>query len=81
MKEIYIDRLAETHCTALSIARDNFSNNKWEKEVESYITDLHIAKPENTLDFEILRFAYRRTLEPLMSIAEQQGFYCGWIYG
>ena len=79
--EIYIDRLAETHCAALSIARDSFSNNKWEKEVEPYITDLHIDKPEDTLNFEILRFTYRRTLEPLMSIAEQQGFYCGWTYG
>ena len=79
--ETYIDRLAETHCLALSIARDSFSNNKWEKDVESYITDLHVEKSEDTLDFEILRFAYRRTLEPLMSIAEQQGFHCGWTYG
>lgn len=79
--ETYIDRLAETHCAALSIARDSFSNNKWKKDVEPYITDLHIDKPEDTLDFEILRFAYRRTLEPLMSIAEQQGFHCGWTYG
>ena len=50
-------------------------------EVEPYIIDLHIDKSEDTLDFEKLRFAYRRTLEPLMSIAEQQGFHCGWTYG
>ena len=49
---------------------------KW----EPYITDLHIDKSENTLDFKKMRFAYRKTLEPLMSIAEQQGFQCGWIY-
>ncbi|MCE2436255.1 MAG: hypothetical protein J4F29_25570, partial [Candidatus Latescibacteria bacterium] len=79
--EIYIDHLAATHCAALSIARDSFSNNKWKKEVGPYITDLHIDKSEDTLDFEKLRFAYRRTLEPLMSIAEQQGFHCGWTYG
>lgn len=79
--EKYIDCLAKTQCNALSIARDIFSNNEWKKKVEPYITDLHIEKPEHTLDFEILRFAYRRTLEPLMSIAEQQGFHCGWTYG
>ena len=49
--------------------------------MEPYIADLHIDKPEDTLNFEILRLAYRRTLEPLMSIAEQQGFHCGWTYG
>ncbi len=78
--EIYIDCLAKTQCDALSTARNIFSNNKWKKDVEPYITDLHIDKPEDTLNFEILRFAYRRTLEPLMSIAEQQGFHCGWTY-
>ena len=78
--EKYIDCLAKTQCAALSTARNIFSNNKWKKDVEPYITDLHIDKPEDTLDFEILRFAYRRTLEPLMSIAEQQGFHCGWTY-
>ena len=79
--ERYIDCLSKTQCDALSIARDIFNHNKWKKDVEPYRTDLHIDKPEDTLNFEILRFAYRRTLEPLMSIAEQQGFHCGWTYG
>lgn len=79
--DTYIDRLAETHCAALSIARDSFSNNKWEQDVEPYITDLHIDKPEDTLDFEKLKCAYHRTLKPLMSIAEQQGFQREWTYG
>ena len=77
--EIYIDRLAETQLAALSIARDSFSNDKWKKEVEPYITDLYIT-PEDTLDCEKLKFAYRRTLKPLMSIAELQGFQRGWTY-
>ena len=78
--KIYIDRLAETQRAALSIARDSFSNDKWKKEVEPYITDLYIT-PEDTLDCEKLKFAYHRTLKPLMSIAEQQGFQRGWTYG
>ncbi len=77
--EIYIDRLAETQRAALSIARDSFSNDKWKKEVEAYITDLYIT-PEDTLDCEKLKFAYHRALKPLMSIAKQQGFQRGWIY-
>ena len=76
----YIDRLADTHRTALSIARDLTSDDKWKKEVEPYITDLYMDRPEDTLDREKLKFAYRRTLKPLISIAKQQGFRSEWKY-
>lgn len=77
--EIYIDRLAEIQSDALSIARDSMSDAKWKKEVEPYSTDLYIKDVE-TLDHEKLKSAYCRTLRPLMSIAEQQGFQSGWVY-
>ena len=77
--ECYIDRLAETQSAALSIARDSWSIGKWTKEVEPYTSDLHITF-EETLDREKLRCAYRKTLEPLMSIAVYQGFQSGWTY-
>ena len=77
--EKYIDRLAETQSAALSIARDSLSNEQWKKEVEPYSTDLFI-KEEETLDSGKLRLAYHKTLQPLMSIAEQQGFVPGWTY-
>ena len=78
--EIYIDRLAETQRTALSIVRDISSNDKWKKEVEPYITDLYIDQPDDLLDRNKLKSAYRRTLKPLMSIAKQQGFRSEWTY-
>lgn len=77
--EIYVDSLAETQRVGLSIARDTWSDGKWKKEVEPYITDLYISA-EETLDSEKLKSAYHRTLKPLMSIAEQQGFQSGWTY-
>lgn len=77
--EIYIDSLAETQREGLSIVRDSSSEEKWKKEVEPYITDLYMA-PEETLDSVKLKSAYHRTLKPLMSIAEQQGFQSGWTY-
>ena len=77
----YIDRLAEIQRTALSIVRDRSSNDKWKKEVEPYITDLYIDQPEDLLDRDKLKSAYRRTLRPLMSIAKQQGFRSEWTYG
>ena len=77
--EIYIDRVAEIQSDALSIARDIMSDAKWKKEVEPYSTDLYIRDVE-TLDREKLKSAYHRTLRPLMSIAEQQGFQPGWTY-
>lgn len=77
--EKYIDSLAETQSAALSIARDSMSDEKWKKAVEPYFTDLYI-RDEEALDRAKLRLAYRKTLEPLMSIAEQQGFQSGWTY-
>ncbi len=78
--EGYIDRLAEIQHTALSIIRERSSNDKWKKEVESYTTDLYVDQPEDLLDRDRLKSAYRRTLKPLMSIAKQQGFQSEWIY-
>ena len=77
--EKYIDSLAETQSAALSIARDSMSDEKWKTVVEPYRTDLHI-KREEKLDRVNLKSAYHKTLEPLMSIAEQQGFVPGWTY-
>ena len=77
--KVYIDSLAETQHTALSIARASSTDKDWKKEVEPYIADLHIT-PEETLDCKQLKSAYHRTLKPLISIAEQQGFQSGWIY-
>lgn len=76
--EKYIDSLAETQSAALSIARDSMSDEKWKKAVEPYFTDLYIGD-EELLDRVKLKSAYHRTLEPLMSIAEQQGFHSGWV--
>ena len=77
--EIYIDNLAETQSAALTIARDNLSDEKWIKKVEPFISDLYVT-PEESLDREKLRTAYHKTLKPLMSIAEQQGLQSGWTY-
>ena len=77
--EKYIDGLAETQSTSLSIARDSMSDEKWKKVVEPYTTDLFICA-DQTLDHEELKSAYHKTLIPLMSIAKQQGFGREWTY-
>lgn len=77
--EIYIDSLAETQRAALSVAQGSLSNQKWKNAVEPYISDMYVT-PEDVLDREKLKTAYHRTLRPLMSIAEQQGFQPGWTY-
>ena len=77
--EKYIDSLAETQSTSLSIARDSMSDEKWKKVVEPYTTDLFICA-DQTLDHEVLKSAYHKTLIPLMSIAKQQGFGREWTY-
>ena len=77
--EKYIDCLAETQYTALSIVQ-KYSNNKWKKVVESYITGLHIEQIGDLLDLDKLKSAYRKTLESQMLTAELQGFQSGWTY-
>ena len=76
----YIDRLAETQHTALSIVQNRYSNDKWKKVVESYITGLHIEQLGDLLDRGKLKSAYHETLNPLMSTAKRQGFQSEWTY-
>ena len=76
----YIDRLAETQHTALSTVQNRYSNDKWKKVVESYITGLHIEQLGDLLDRDKLKSAYHETLNPLMSTAKRQGFQSEWTY-
>ena len=78
--EKYIDRLAEIQYAALSIVQNRYSNDKWKKVVESYIAGLHIEHPWELMDRSKLKFAYRETLNSLMSIAKLRGFRSGWSY-
>ena len=78
--EIYIDPLAKIQNDAQAIVRDSISEEKWKREFVPYFTGLFV-EDEGTLDSEKSKTAYHKTLTPLMSIAEQQGFKSGWTYG
>jgi hypothetical protein len=52
----------------------------WEKYTEAFISDLKISNFDNLLNFEILTNAYNTTLNPLISLATNQGFSANWFY-
>lgn len=77
--ESYLDGLAEMQYKALKIASSLLSDRQWNQTIEPYLSNLHLDA-ESLLNRDVLRNAYRRTLKPLMSIAEQQGFQSEWTY-
>lgn len=64
----------------LKIYAQNNSRKKWLNCVEDYITELKVSKPDDLLNFTIISNAYSKTLKPLISLAQAQGFHQNWVY-
>jgi HNH endonuclease len=58
----------------LTICHDRMSAREWNKTVESYIEDLGIHTQEDLIDREKLMNAYSNLIQPLLSLAINQGF-------
>ncbi len=50
------------------------SNGEWNKATESYIEDLGIYKQNDLIDLDKLVNAYSNIIQPLLSLAINQGF-------
>lgn len=64
----------------LQIARQAFSEHELGKFAEDYLADLHLPSLNALLNFSQLYRAYERTVEPLVTLAANQGFTPGWCY-
>jgi hypothetical protein len=75
----YVEGLADIHHAALSCMKENWNEGRWMKAVEPFILDLRMDK-DSLLDRNKLRKALKTGLQPLMAIAEGQGFESEWKY-
>jgi hypothetical protein len=64
----------------LQIARRVFSDREFDKFTEDYLADLHLPSADALLNYGQLFGAYERTVEPLITLAANQGFTLGWHY-
>jgi hypothetical protein len=52
----------------------------WEKQIESFLSELKISNTDDLLNIDKLTNAYQNTFKPLISLATIQGFCNNWIY-
>jgi hypothetical protein len=75
----YIEGLASIHHDALACMKVSWNQGKWIKAVEPFMLDLRMDK-YSLLDKNKLREALKTAIQPLMAIAEGQGFESNWKY-
>jgi hypothetical protein len=64
----------------LKISYDNIPKNKWLKDIEPFVSDLKVNQVDDLLNLEILSNAYETNLQPLITLASNQGFNANWVY-
>jgi hypothetical protein len=75
----YFDPFVELQHFGLRVSREMMKKSAWEKLTESYIAELSLT-PDDLLNHERLKSAYKSTIQPLLSLASQQGFTPNWVY-
>ncbi|MFM2311917.1 MAG: hypothetical protein RLZZ04_1193 [Cyanobacteriota bacterium] len=78
--EKYFQNFVQLQYQGLKIYAQNNSRNKWLNYVEDYIAELKVSQPDDLLDLNIISNAYSKTLKPLISLAQVQGFNQNWVY-
>lgn len=76
----YLDSFIEEQASAIQISKKIYSEKKWKKIMEPYISDLNVTCYEDLLDEVSLDKAYRSTIIPLYEIAKTNGFSSDWFY-
>jgi len=76
----YLDDFIEIQSNAIHVSKGVYSDKKWKKIMEPFISDLNISSYSDLLDESILDKAYKSTILPLYEIAKTNGFSSGWLY-
>jgi len=76
----YFNRFIEEQFDAIKTSKEIYTENKWQKIMQPYISDLHITSYDDLLDQTILDTAYRSIIMPLYEIAKTNGFSSDWAY-
>lgn len=77
---IYFDDFVSLQHQGLVITNKQVEEQKWDKYIESFITDLKIGNKLDLLDPHKLRRAYKATLLPMLKLAETLGFSSNWHF-
>ena len=76
----YFRKFVELQHIGLTITYKNLTKGQWTRQVEPYILDMRVNKQEDLLDLQKLFNAYDQLINPLVSLASNQGFSTDWIY-
>ena len=76
----YFIKFIELQHLGLTVSYQNLAERQWNKYIESYLNDLKITDSNDLLDSSKLRTAYDINIQPLISLADIQGFSSGWLY-
>ncbi len=76
----YFSDFVELQYVGLNISYKNISKNQWLKYTEPFVSELKVSQADDLLNLEILTNAYERTIQPLSSLANIQGFSANWVY-
>lgn len=75
----YFNDFVATQHLGFTVSYEHLGEKAWSNYVETYIADLKVNH-EDLLNIERLQNAYEYTLQPLLSLAEGQGFATNWSY-
>lgn len=76
----YFSDFVKLQHLGLTVSNQHISRQKWLREIESFVAELKVNQPDDLLNFEILSNAYENTVQPLISLAKNQGFAANWLY-
>ena len=76
----YFDDFVDLQYLGLTVSYENIPKNKWLKDIEPFISDLKVNQVDDLLNLEILTNAYQTNLQPLITLASNQGFSANWVY-
>lgn len=75
----YFKKFVSVQHLGLTISHENLGEKAWSNYVEPFINDLRISM-EDLLSLDRLENAYSSTVQPLIILAEKQGFSSNWLY-
>ena len=78
--QIYFSDFVDLQHLGLTVSYEHISQNKWLKDIEVFVSDLKVNQPDDLLNLEILTNAYETNLQPLITLASNQGFSSNWVY-
>lgn len=78
--EEYLRKFVELQYLGLIKTYDILEKGKWKKQVEAYTSELKLVNEDDLFSLGELKKSYERTINPLLSLAANQGFMPDWKY-